>query len=433
MLIIFDLDGVLVDARPLHFHAFNTAVAAFGNQYVLSWDEHQAYFDGLPTRRKLELLTERKGFPVERHERAWETKQAISTLMVEQVFPDPRMQTLLEALRADGHTLACVSNSVQATVDRMLIRTNLLDQFDLIVGNDRWPECKPKPAPDCFRRVMKDLGFDGEHTLIIEDSEPGLRAASGADGAAVFAVSGPEDVTYSNIAPRTWELLIPMAGAGSRFAAAGYTFPKPLIEVDGKPMIQTVVENLDLPAHHIFIIQAEHERRYNVSATLHQIAPGCDHIVLDTLTDGAACTALKAEGLIDDRPLLIANSDQWIDWDREAFIAETQRWDGLIPVFDSVHPKWSYARAAENGRVTAIAEKRAISRHATCGLYWWRHGHDFVEAAKRMIDADDRTNDEFYIAPTYNHATLTKGVGIFEVNEMWGLGTPEDLERFLAR
>jgi NDP-sugar pyrophosphorylase family protein len=246
-----------------------------------------------------------------------------------------------------------------------------------------------------------------------------------------MAVQGPEEVTYEAIAPRTWNVLIPMAGDGRRFADAGYTFPKPLIEVRGKPMIQVVVENLNLPANYIFVVRREHEYQYNVTDTLAQLSERVSVCYIENRRDGAACSALAARELLDDRPLLIANSDQWIDWDQDEFVMHTQFWDGLIPVFDSVHPKWSYVRVGDGRRVVEVAEKRAISRWATCGLYWWRRGSDFVKAADAMIEAGDRTNGEFYIAPTYNH--YDGAVGIHEVNEMWGLGTPEDLEVFIRQ
>ena len=111
-------------------------------------------------------------------------------------------------------------------------------------------------------------------------------------------------------------VLIPMAGAGSRFEKAGYTFPKPLIEVNGKPMIQTVVENLNIDARHIFIVQKSHCEKYNLKNMLNVIAPGCKVVEVDGITEGAACTTLLAKEFINnDEPLLMANSDQFVDWD----------------------------------------------------------------------------------------------------------------------
>lgn len=440
MLIIFDMDGVLIDARPLHFHAFNTAVAAFGSQYVLSWAEHQAYYDGLPTWAKLRLLSSNKGFPRDRWTLAWETKQAISALMVEQLFPDPAKREMLLQLKRDGHVLACASNSIRATVDRMLTQANLLDLFDCVVGNDE-PGNEAKPNPRCFEQTMEVLEHSPEVTWIVEDSVPGLEAAR-LSGAHVIPVSSPDEVTYEMLAPHFWNVLIPMAGAGARFTEAGYTFPKPLIEVDGKPMIQLVVENLALPGHYIFLVNSWMADEYSLPSMLDLIAPGCDVVRVDTPTEGAACTALQAAPLLDDRtmsprskadrPLFIANCDQWVRWDRAEFVNATVDRTGLIPTFESVHPKWSYVEVI--GRdVFRVAEKKPISTHATVGWYWWRHGQEFVRCCHRMIHADDRTNSEFYIAPTYNYIGQPTNVGTFPVEEMWGLGTPEDLQRFIDK
>jgi NDP-sugar pyrophosphorylase family protein len=263
----------------------------------------------------------------------------------------------------------------------------------------------------------------------VEDSGPGIEAAT-ASGAHVIRIGDPSEVTYATVAPHLWNVLIPMAGAGSRFVEAGHTFPKPLIDVDGEPMIRRVVENLAMPGRHIFLVNKEHNREYRLEEMLGLLAPGCDVVTVDELTEGAACTALLAERLIDDRPLLIANSDQWVVWDRDRFVDATATTGGLLPIFEAMHPKWSYAEVVD-GLVVRVAEKNPISTHATCGIYWWRHGTKFVEAAHRMVDANDRTNGEFYIAPAYNYTDLS--VGVFPVDEMWGLGTPEDLDRFLAR
>ena len=115
-------------------------------------------------------------------------------------------------------------------------------------------------------------------------------------------------------------VLIPMAGAGKRFQEMGYTFPKPLIEVSGKPMIQLVVDNLNIDARHIFIVQSDHYQRYALKALLNLISPGCEIVLVESVTEGAACTTLLAKEFIDnDDPLLIANSDQFIEGDSNGF------------------------------------------------------------------------------------------------------------------
>ena len=231
------------------------------------------------------------------------------------------------------------------------------------------------------------------------------------------------------------KVLIPMAGAGSRFEKAGYTFPKPLIEVNGKPMIQLVVENLNIEAEYVFIVQKEHYDKYNLQYLLNLISPDCKIVQVDGITEGAACTTLLAKEYIDnDDALLIANSDQFVDWNSNEFLYSMQAGevDAGILTFESVHPKWSFAKLDEEGLVCEVAEKKPISNKATVGIYYWKQGSDYVKYAEEMIEKDKRVNNEFYVCPVFNEA-IDDGLRIktFDIDKMWGLGTPEDLEVFL--
>lgn len=238
-------------------------------------------------------------------------------------------------------------------------------------------------------------------------------------------------------------IVIPMAGRGSRFEAAGYELPKPLIEIHGVPMIEVVVRNLHLKTPHQFLFLAlrEHLDRYDLPARLQAISPGCQVVPVEETTQGAACTILLARHLFEDEePLLLANSDQYLYVDMNGFVADMGRrhLDGLIMTFPANHPKWSYARVDPAGLVQEVAEKRPISKHATTGVYLFRRGRDFVRAAERMIERDLRVQGEFYTAPVFNEL-LAEGarVGIYAIGPegeaMFGLGTPEDLEDFLRR
>ena len=196
-------------------------------------------------------------------------------------------------------------------------------------------------------------------------------------------------------------ILIPMAGAGSRFEKAGYTFPKPLIEIHGKPMIQKVVENLNIDGRFIFLVQKEHYDKYALNYLLPLIAPGCEIIQVDGVTEGAACTTLLAKKFIDnDAPLVTANSDQFIEYLTEDWSAGLQG-DGAMLTFKATHPKWSFAKV-EDGCVTEVAEKKPISDTATVGVYYWGKGSDYVKYAEQMIEKDIRVNNEFYVCPVFN-------------------------------
>jgi dTDP-glucose pyrophosphorylase len=230
-------------------------------------------------------------------------------------------------------------------------------------------------------------------------------------------------------------ILIPMAGAGSRFEKAGYTFPKPLIDVNGKPMIQVVVENLNIDANYIFVVQKQHKEKYNLENLLNLIVPNCKIVEVDGLTEGAACTALLAKDYINnDNPLFFANSDQYVEWDSNEFMYKMNEnnCDGGVVSFKSTHPKWSFAKVNELNNIVEVAEKNPISDNATVGFYYWKKGSDFVKYAENMINENIRVNNEFYVCPVFNEAIKdNKIIKNYTINQMWGLGTPEDLNNYL--
>lgn len=233
-------------------------------------------------------------------------------------------------------------------------------------------------------------------------------------------------------------IVIPMAGRGSRFAEAGYTMPKPLIDVFGHPMIEYVTRNITPSCEHqfIFICQKEHLQKYDLASKLEIIAPRCIIIPIDYITEGAACTVLLAENHIDnDDELMIANSDQFVDTDINQYLPYMNGYDGLIMTMPANHPKWSYIKYNEQGFVTMVREKEVISNEATVGIYNYKHGKDFVNYAHQMIDKNIRVNNEFYVAPVYNEM-IEAGKKIVYKNvgeSMYGLGVPEDLHYFMEQ
>ena len=231
-------------------------------------------------------------------------------------------------------------------------------------------------------------------------------------------------------------ILIPMAGAGSRFEKAGYTFPIPLIDVAGQPMIQKVIKNINLQGRYIFLVQKAHYEKYDLENLLNLIAPNCKIVQIEGLTEGAACTVLKAQELIDnDEPLIIANADQYIKWNSFETISMFNEpdVDGGILTFKSIHPKHSFAKVDGDGFVLEVAEKKPISNDATVGIYYWKRGLDYVLYAESMIEKNIRTNNEFYVCPVYNEAIEDgRRIKASLVDEMWGMGTPEELNNFLT-
>lgn len=232
------------------------------------------------------------------------------------------------------------------------------------------------------------------------------------------------------------KIVVPMAGEGSRFVKEGYTLPKPLIDVEGKPMIQRVVENLQhLDADFIFLVRSSHLENNPLEQLLRSITQNrCEIVPVDKLTEGAACTVLLAKDLINtSTSLLIANADQIIEYSVAEFMRASFDSD-VIWTFNASNPKWSFARLGENGQVIEVAEKNPISDIATCGVYYWQEGSAFVDCAEEMLARDIRVNGEFYICPVYNIGVeYGRKIVPFFVDKMWGLGTPEDLNAYLNR
>lgn len=442
--ILFDLDGVLVEAKNIHFDALNEAL---GESYAIEWNEHLSKYDGLKTNQKLEMLTKEKGLPVEMYTEVWEQKQKLTLQKLKDIEQSSQLIECMERLSSEGYKLAVCSNSIRRTVLTVLSKLGIIEYFDLILSNEDVKTSKPHP--EIYWKAMSMLGVLPEETMIVEDSPFGLLAASRSK-ASIMRVVSPREVLYINIKKHLtsskmnttpkWKdtklnVLIPMAGAGSRFEQAGYTFPKPLIEVRNKPMIQVVVENLNLDANYIYVVQKAHREKYNLDTLLNLITPGCKVVETEGLTEGAACTALLAKEFINsDAPLFFANSDQFVEWDSNEFMYKMQETDadGGIVTFTATHPKWSFAKIDGNGLVTEVAEKNPISDIATVGYYYWKHGSDFVKYAEQMIEKNIRVNNEFYVCPVFNQAIADcKQIRTFNTKAMWGLGTPEDLHYYL--
>jgi HAD superfamily hydrolase (TIGR01509 family) len=444
-LIIFDLDGVLVEAKTIHYDALNNALG----KYAIPWNEHLSVYDGLKTSQKLQMLTDQKGLPISKHAQIWSDKQKYTLDALKSLKSNVQLQSCLDQLIVDGYQLAVCSNSIRKTVLTVLSKFDIIDRFDLILSNE--DIVNSKPHPEMYWKAISSLNCLPEETLIIEDSPYGLLAAARSN-ASVLRVNGPLQVTYKNIINKIininkgqimipkWKdeklnVLIPMAGAGSRFEQAGYTFPKPLIEVNRQPMIQVVVENLNLDANYIYVVQKKHREQYNLDTLLNLITPGCQIVETDGITKGAACTALLAKEFINtDAPLFFANSDQFVEWDSNEFMYKMQETnaDGGIVTFKATHPKWSFAKENELGLVTEVAEKNPISDLATVGYYFWKHGSDFVKYAEEMIEQNIRVNNEFYVCPVFNQAINdSKQIRTFTAKTMWGLGTPEDLDFYI--
>jgi HAD superfamily hydrolase (TIGR01509 family) len=451
-LLIFDLDGVLVDSRNLHYMALNESLS---EEFKINTNEHLARYDGLSTTKKLQMLTREKGLPENNHESIWKLKQEKTIELIPKLFSkDEELIQLISNFKSKGIKIYCASNSIRETMSLFLKVLGIIDIFDGIFSNQDVKNTKPDP--EIYIRCILDAGVSPLDTLIVEDSPIGKMAAY-MSGSHVLPVASRKDVTLENIHNAIlkatslnkikmgtmdvrWKnkinIVIPMAGNGSRFYNEGYILPKPLIDVQGVPMIQRVVENLNIDGRYIFIVRQEHLEKYDTKKLLNKIAPGCEIVPTQEVTEGAVCSVLLAKELIDNETnLLLANSDQFLEWDSNSFLYESMNVDGSVLTFEQLDEhdkKWSYCSLDEDGFVDKVAEKEVISTHANTGIYFWSKGSDFVKYATQMIDKNIRVNGEFYIAPVYNEAISDgKKIKIHNCKKMWGLGIPSDLLYFI--
>ena len=390
----------------------------------------------MPTATKLDVMRSRGvniSSSLEKDLRLWKQRHTVKCIK-EYCVPFPEKLELLKALKKTGCKLGVCTNAVRETLDLILTKSGL-HGFDLTLSNQ--DVTNPKPSPEIYLQAMKRLNVLPEETLIIEDSPKGEKAAR-VSKAHVLKVEGFLEVTpervlreMAKISYQNLQILIPMAGRGSRFVRVGYTLPKPLIPILGKPMIQHVIDNLNSDnAKWFFVVLKEHIEEYPALQSLPgQLIPQVGH------KQGAACSAsLAFEHLDQNAPIMMANSDQFIDMNILDFLVAGIGCDGAVMTFKSEHPKWSYARINSKGYIDQVKEKVVISDNATSGVYLWNNANDFINGINDMIEAKDTHNNEYYVAPSYNYC-IKRGrkYRLMEIKrqQMWGLGTPEDLIKFV--
>jgi len=446
-LLLFDLDGVLVSTKELHFDAFNEALNK-NSLESLTFVNHLNIYDGLSTKQKIKEYSKRNNicFSEEDENKIWEDKQKITAKLITQhSFFDRNIFDTFDKLKKDGYIICVCTNSIRETTEEILKSLSIIKLINRFYCNEDVKT--PKPYPEIYWKPMIDFSVYPRDSYIFEDSPYGIMAAK-ETGANVVFIKSPKDIKYDFIIKNIKEMkskpyldinvLIPMAGNGSRFEKAGYTFPKPLIDVRGKPMIQRVVENFGFDANFIFIVKKEHREKYALDIMLKLIAPNCKVIDVDKTTEGAACTTMLAKEYIDnDKELIMSNCDQYIDTDIIQFLysARNKNVDSSFLCFEGTHPKFSFAKVDDNGFILEVAEKRPISNIANTGLYYWKRGSDFIKYTERMIEKNIRVNGEFYSAPAANEAIKDGkriNAQILQSDKMWCLGDPESLTNYLT-
>lgn len=227
-------------------------------------------------------------------------------------------------------------------------------------------------------------------------------------------------------------IVIPMAGKGQRFVDAGFTVPKPLLDIDGKLIVKYVIETMRAPnAQFIFILRQDHCDEHDLDKKLLEIEPSAKIVKINELTEGSICTVLLAkEHFNDDNPVIIKDCDQIINWIPEHFFdfVERNKADGAVVTIHTDSKNYSFSKLDSKGRVIETAEKVPISNYGHTGIYYFSKGSDLIKYAQEMIEKNLRVNNEFYTAPVYNQLIQDgKLILHYPVAEMFQLGTPQEL------
>ena len=235
-------------------------------------------------------------------------------------------------------------------------------------------------------------------------------------------------------------IIIPLAGTNPLFPKSDFPFSKPLVEIDGKPIIQLSIENLQTikqDIHFIFLVKSEDCKNFFLDHTLSLLTGDQSTIIkIEKDTKGAVCSALLAiDEINNDTPLMICNGDQIIKESLDNILEYFSNYDAGVVSTTSVHPRWSYIRT-DGKQVVELAEKRPISKDAVAGVFYYKKGSDFVDAAMEAIRKDANYNDMYYISSTINELVLkNKNIGFYKISidKYEAFYSPEKIEEYKSR
>jgi len=402
-LIIFDLDGVLVDSKDMHFRTLNHGLVMSGYPPI-TYREHLAKYDGRPTAEKLTMLDKKKEYKGLWKHSGYikDAKQEATIKWIDQTWEaDTEILDVISYLHDQKYIIHVASNAKWETLYKFLTKMGILPFVSFFISAQ---DEQPKPSCAMYVRCMKEARIkDPSQVLVLEDHDLGRQAARKLK-TRFLLVQDSTDLHYNNIFSRliyraNLQLIIPAAGKGQRFVDAGYKKIKPMIHLQNAPMIDLVVRNMPTYANLITLVPEK----------LHWAVKRRELVVTDSKS--AAETLYRARCFLnDDRPVLLANCDQYLEWDSYEFMAEAQDgdYDGYISVFDCTDkdPKYSYVELdPESKEVARVVEKVAVSTMATTGVYYWKSGPFLQKCLDAYLkDDSNKVNGEFYIAPLYNIA-----------------------------
>ena len=425
-LIVFDLDGVLVESKDLHYEALNEAIRAVaGEDFVITRPEHETVYDGLSTNQKLRLMTIQKDLPLDMHRPIWLRKQELTEVMVrDQLKPDGELLATIRALKKEhGYPLAVASNCIKSSVFNILDSIGVLPLVDAYFSNEDVQHAKP--APDIYLKACSTFGVPPESALVVEDSVKGFEACVRA-GCPLFKVRGPEDVRVPSIVQRVSAInqgvkpitvVVPLAGESQQYwidgpEAVPSELPLFLSDVNGAPAIEWVLKPFLQSRYElkfVFVVKESQMQRFKLESLLPRIVGFRPTVVLPVHgeTLGSLKTVLSvAEKLDGAAPVIFCNGSTVTSWLPGSSIDDLvdTRADGALTTFESNDPKCSYVRVRDGTDLVDVHEKVPVSNIATTGIYYWKSADAFLSAATSIVKRGVKHKGLYYMAPVYNEA-----------------------------
>ena len=458
-LVVFDLDGVLVDSRELHYEALNLAIEqCAGARYVITRQEHESFYDGLSTNQKLRHMTLAKDLPIEAHKPVWQRKQELTEVLVrERLRPLPHITALVTTLKRLGFPVAVASNCIKSSVQSILDTIGLLPHVDAFFSNE--DVARAKPAPDIYARACAAFCVAPANALVVEDTVKGFEAAVTA-GCNLLKVVTPADTNLSRVLRAMQELdvepppvtvIVPLAGFSSQAWLAGpeslpNEVPIFLADAHGVSVLEAAVASIAsqrFRMRFIFVVKEEQCAQFKLDSLCVKAAGYHPASVLKVKGDtlGALVSALEARPLLEPgAPLLLFDGAHCISWGEGSSVDDLLggSHDGGMTTHFSTDPRWSYVRTnfrtSESSPVfiTEVHEKVGVSNTAATGLYFWRRASDFLSAADELLASNARTRGWFFLAPTFNLA-ISRGAKIeaVPVKTSWSLRSAQEVASFV--
>jgi HAD superfamily hydrolase (TIGR01509 family) len=432
---LFDLDGVLVNTVSLQIKATQQAIYDITNKNI----DDKILKTTITTLDKLKYLYKNNIIKKDDINKIYELKKKIFNDNINLITIEEDKIQLLKFLKKKNCKIGIVTNSNKHSANLILKKMELLEYCDFVITNNDVNNYKPHSEP--YIRAISHFGGKLEEYIIFEDSEAGIQSAKGT-GIYVYPVKNVQEINIDLIYKLNninLNIVIPMGGLGQRFKNRGFKKDKPLIEINGIPMILKALESLNIVGNYHFIIRKTNIDQFNkLTSILKQFDKNCNIISIDYLTEGSASSCYLVKDFINnDDELIITNCDQYLEWDSKLFLDESRRknYDCSLLTYKSDNIKNSFVKSSNN-IAENIIEKKIISNQALVGLHYFKKGRYFIESYENIFNKKEKIKNEYYLSTVCNNMICKYRVGCIDIKEnenYYSLGTPEDLFLFIKK